>query len=89
MDEMKHILMRKYKFFKKAQALFFGIIFVSIMLLIFYGVISLFTKIVLIFMLLVVIFLAAITFQEAKDNKELLEEFMVFYTLNKTKNEKK
>ena len=87
---MKSELTRRHKFYKKSQLFFFVMIFVCIMLFVFFGTITLFTTVLLLFILLSVVLLAGIVYLEAKENRELIEEYMLFYGMNKLrqKNEK-
>jgi len=82
-DEIKSELTRRHKFYKKSQLFFFVVIFVCIMLFIFFGTITLFTAVLLLFILLSVVLLAGIVYLEAKENRELIEEYMLFYGMNK------
>ena len=82
-DEMKSELTRRHKFYKKSQLFFFVVIFACIMLFIFFGTITLFTAVLLLFILLSVVLLAGIVYLEAKENRELIEEYMLFYGMNK------
>ena len=86
-DIIKRTLQTKHRFYRKAQILFFIIIFVCVMLLIFFSTITLFTAVLLSFILLSVILLSGIIYKEAKQNQELIEEYMLFYGMNKIKHQ--
>jgi len=59
------------------------------MFLVFLGTITLFTKIIMMILLFLMIFLGGLLYLESKESKELIEEFMLLYGMNKLKNEKK
>ena len=67
--------------------MFFVIIFITLSYLVFLATITMFTKIVIIVLLLSIILLAGTFYIESKQNKQDIEDFMLLYGLKK-QNEK-
>jgi len=89
MKDIKRQLKKKYLFYKKMQLVFFVIIYLCVHLLVFFSFVTLFRLLLFLIILLCIIFGAGIMYNEAKYNRQVIEDYFLYYTLLKAKNEKK
>lgn len=83
---IKEQLLAKRKFNVKVQLVFYGFLFVCLCLLVFFAAIVKYTGYVAVVMMMAIVLFSGLAILDAKKDREAIEDFTLYYGMNKIKN---